>query len=122
MASCKATRCHHRACARAILARPSSSPFGRYDLLQAVGKCIAYLKASSHSASAEERARLLDESFRPSYDLDRSELASSRRRAPENARGASASTQSCVTTREKSDSEVNVELRRNKEEVDFVGK
>jgi hypothetical protein len=28
----------------------------------------------------------------------------------------------CVTTREKSDSEVKVELRRIKEEVDFVGK
>ena len=28
----------------------------------------------------------------------------------------------CVTTREKSDSKVNVELRRIKEEVDFVGK
>ena len=28
----------------------------------------------------------------------------------------------CVTTREKSDSEVNVELRRIKEEVDFDGK
>ncbi len=54
----------------------SSFPFGRYDLLQAVGKCIAYLEPFSHSASAEERARLLDKSFHPSYNLDRSELAS----------------------------------------------
>ncbi len=28
----------------------------------------------------------------------------------------------CVTTREKSDSEVNVDSKRDKEEVDFVGK
>ena len=30
--------------------------------------------------------------------------------------------QGCITTREKSDSKVNIELRRIKEEVDFVGK
>ncbi len=68
----------------------------KYDLLQAVGRCIAYLKAFSHSASAEERARSLDESSRPSYNLDCSELASSCQPAPGSARGASASTQSCA--------------------------
>jgi hypothetical protein len=47
----------------------SSSPFGRYDLLQAVGKCIAYLEAFSHSASADKRARLLDKSFCPNTIL-----------------------------------------------------